>query len=99
MARMKRFYLKDSPSGETGCNEKSQELPRTGPPSEIETSRGGGTRFGGIIVESVHRAGDFARNNLASISGCWFSGDFDPRLPAAGTHGELEALTGENSEI
>jgi hypothetical protein len=29
----------------------------------------------------------------------WFSGGFDPRLTAAGTHGELEALTGENSEI
>jgi hypothetical protein len=50
-------------------------------------------------MESVHRAGDFARNDVASISGCWFSGGFDPRLPAAGTHAEIEALTGENSEI
>jgi hypothetical protein len=70
----------------------------TGPPSEIETSRGVGIRFGGIIMESVHQAGDFDRKNVASISGCRFSGGFDPRLPASGTHGELEALTGENSE-
>jgi hypothetical protein len=82
-----------------GCNQKCQELLKTGPPSEIETSRGGAIRFGGIIMESVHRAGDFAQKNVASISGCGFSGGFDPRLPAAGTHGEIEALTGENSEI
>jgi hypothetical protein len=76
-----------------------QELLKTGSPSEIETSRGGGIRFGGIIMESVNRAGDFARKNIASISGRCFSGGFDPRLPSAGTHGELEALTWENSEI
>jgi hypothetical protein len=28
-------------------------LLKTGHPSEIETSRGGGIRFGGIIMESV----------------------------------------------
>jgi hypothetical protein len=50
-------------------------------------------------MESVPRAGDFARNNVASISGRWFSGGFDLRLLAAGTHGELEAMIGENSEI
>jgi hypothetical protein len=50
-------------------------------------------------MESVPRAGDFDRKNVASISGCRFSGGFDTRLPAAGAHGELEALTGENSEI
>jgi hypothetical protein len=50
-------------------------------------------------MEPVPRAGDLAQKNVASISGCRFSGGFDTRLPAARTHGEIEALTGENSEI